>query len=69
MAKATNVMSATFNPWAECLGIEGSAVACTWECNQGPDTRTLAKRHAEQHPGHRLRVVVEKVDLYQAAIS
>jgi hypothetical protein len=69
MSKAKNVMSATFNPWAECLGIEGSPDACTWQHLESQMTRQRAKEHAESNPGHRLRVVVEKVDLYIAEES
>jgi hypothetical protein len=67
MNKAKNVMSATFNPWAECLGVDDDTPCPeNWGCDQGPDTRSRAKWHAEMRPGHRLRVVVEKVDLYRA---
>lgn len=64
MTKAKSVMSASFHPWAECLGADDSQ--CWWKCDQGPDTRGLAKAHAEQSPGHNVRVVAEKVDLYRA---
>ncbi len=67
MSKAQNVMSANFNPWAECLGPDDET-PCPWQRDQSPVTRAEAKQHAEQHPGHRLRVVTEKVDLYRADI-
>lgn len=67
MTKAKNVMSGSFHPWAECLGVDDET-PCPgkWEWGQGPESRGLAKQHAEAFPGHRLRVVVEKVDLYRA---
>jgi len=68
MAKATNVMSATFNPWAECLGPDDDT-PCIWAHVESRVARVRAKEHAVQFPGHRLRVVVEKVDLYRAGPS
>lgn len=70
MSKATNVMSAGFNPWAECIGVDDETPCpVNWQRDMGPDTRSMAKQHAERCPGHRLRVVVEKVDLYRAEPS
>jgi len=60
-------MSATFNPWAECLGVDDDTPCPdNWQHLESRTTRDRAKQHAEARPGHRLRVVTEKVDLYQA---
>lgn len=67
MAKAKSVMSGSCHPWAECLGSDDSQ--CWWKSDQSPDTRSLAKAHAEQSPGHSVRVVAERVDLYRAEAS
>jgi hypothetical protein len=64
MSKAKSVASGSFHPWAECLGTDDSQ--CWWKSDQGPSTRGEAKAHAEEHPGHSVRVVAEKVDLYRA---
>lgn len=70
MTKAKNVMSGSFHPWAECLGMdEDTPCEVAWEHQSSPNTRALAKAHAERCPGHRLRVVAEKVDLYRAEPS
>jgi len=70
MSKATNVMSATFNPWAECLGVDDETPCPdNWQALESRETRDRAKAHAAEFPGHRLRVVVEKVDLYRAEAS
>lgn len=67
MSKAQNVMSATFEPWAECVGVDDTTPChIEWSFGESSQTRDQAKRHAEQFPGHRLRVVTEKVDLYLA---
>lgn len=73
MSKAKSVMSGSFHPWAECLGVgvEPTNTPCleNWECDQSPTTRAEAKAHAEKWPGHSVRVVAEKVDLYRAEAS
>lgn len=70
MSKATNVMSASFNPWAECIGVDDETPCpADWSFGQSPNARTAAKEHAVAYPGHRLRVVAEKVDLYRAEPS
>lgn len=67
MSKATNVMSASFNPWAECLGVDDETPCPDkWQRLESRTTRDFAKEHAVLNPGHRVRVVVEKVDLYRA---
>jgi len=70
MTKATNVMSVSFQPWAECLGVDDETPCpAEWSFGQSPSARYAAKKHAEFNPGHRLRVVAEKVDLYRAEPS
>jgi hypothetical protein len=60
-------MSASFHPWAECLGVDGEgACSIEWGFGQSDQARDQAKRHAEQFPGHSVRVVAERVDLYMA---
>lgn len=67
MSKALNMMSATFEPWAECVGVDDQTPChIEWSFGESRQARDQAKRHAEQFPGHRLRVVTEKVDLYLA---
>lgn len=65
--KARMVMSASFEPWAECVGTD-DLTPCPqgWAFPESRKARAEARGHAEQFPGHRLRVVTEKVDLYQA---
>jgi len=70
MSKAKMEMSATFHPWAECVGVDDQTPCpIDWAFGESQQAREQAKRHAEQFPGHRLRVVVEKVDLYRAEAS
>ena len=70
MSKAKSVMSGSFHPWAECVGVDDETQCpLGWTRAQAPDTRDAAKRHAEQYPGHNVRVVAEKVDLYRAEAS
>jgi hypothetical protein len=70
MSKAKREMSATFNPWAECVGVaDDTPCPVEWSFGESQLARDEAKRHAEKYPGHRLRVVVEKVDLYRATES
>jgi len=60
-------MSGSFHPWAECLGVDDQTPCPElWTYSSHPSTRNEAKQHAESNPGHRLRVVAEKVDLYIA---
>lgn len=67
MSKAVREMSATFHPWAECVGVDDQTPCPrNWSFPESRRARDEAKGHAEQFPGHRLRVVVEKVDLYRA---
>lgn len=67
MSKAKSVMSGSFHPWAECVGLTDEDVCpLGWTRDSSPTTRDEAKRHAEQFPGHNVRVVAEKVDLYRA---
>lgn len=63
-------MSGSFHPWAECVGVD-DATPCPdlWTYASSPSARDKAKAHAEQFPGHRLRVVAERVDLYRAEAS
>jgi hypothetical protein len=70
MSKAKSVMSGSFHPWAECVGLDDETPCpLRWQRDQSTATRTEAKRHAEQFPGHSVRVVAEKVDLYRAEAS
>lgn len=70
MSKAKSVVSGSFHPWAECVGAtEDETCPVGWQRDQSPTTRNEAKRHAEQYPGHNVRVVAEKVDLYRAEAS
>lgn len=67
MSAAKRVLSGTFNPWAECVGVDDNTPChIEWSFGESMQSRDQAKRHAEQFPGHRLRVVTEKVDLYVA---
>ena len=70
MSKAKNVMSGSLHPWAECLGVaDETPCPDEWSFGSSPSARYAAKKHAEFNPGHRLRVVAEKVDMYRAEAS
>lgn len=70
MSKAKSVMSGSFHPWAECLGVDDETPCPDlWTHASSPAARAEAKAHAESNPGHRLRVTAEKVDLYRAEPS
>lgn len=71
MKKAVREMSVTFEPWAECLGIDDETPCpSSWSMPEPSSFACdLGKRHAELFHGHRVRVVVEKVDLYRVKKS
>jgi len=63
--KVVTVFSGQTMPSAECFGVDESnpcGAGAEWPANN--QTRDLAKKHAEENPGHRVRVTMESVHVY-----
>lgn len=64
--KAQLVFETTYQPTAKCAGVaDGTPCPQRWNDEDAAAT-AAAKRHAELHPGHRVRVSTEKRAIYVA---
>lgn len=64
--KAQKVFETTEAPYAKCAGgADGTPCPQRWN-DEGAIAIAAARRHAELHPGHRVRVITEHREIYVA---
>lgn len=65
--KSQKVFEMKYAPSARCAGVvDGTPCPQRWTADSTSTGHHEAKRHAEQHPGHRVRVITEEHTIYLA---